>query len=132
MKTFCILVRGIPGSGKSTFGASLSEYLGVPKIEADDYFLDEEGRYCFQKEELSSAHVDCQQRAVRAASNFGGVIVCNTFTTAAEMEFYFNNFDQVLVMKKPLRCYRNTHEVPAHIITQMIDRWEPMDGELTV
>lgn len=132
MKTFCILVRGIPGSGKSTFGMSLAEYLGVPKVEADDYFLTTEGEYNFDSNELKIAHEECQRRAVQAAKKFSGVVVCNTFSTIPEMQFYLDNFDQILVMKKPLRCYQNTHQVPAHVIAKMIDRWEPFEGELTV
>ena len=36
-----ILVRGLPGSGKSTFGKS----LGCPCFEADMYFINEECGY---------------------------------------------------------------------------------------
>lgn len=131
MKTFAILVRGIPGSGKSIFGQSLAEYLNIPKVEADDYFI-KDGNYEFIPELLPVAHEYCQLTASKAAKEHTGVIVCNTFVKLWEMEWYFKNFNTVLVMKKPLRVYHNTHNVPIETIEKMVSEWEDCDGELRV
>ena len=131
MKTFAILVRGIPGSGKSTFGQALAEYLNIPKVEADDYFI-KDGNYEFTKELLPVAHEYCQLAASEAARDYTGVVVCNTFVKIAEMDWYFKNFDTVLVMKKPHRVYNNTHNIPEEVIQRMISEWEDCDGELRV
>ncbi len=40
-----ILIRGLPGSGKSTFGRTLCVMNDQSKqFEADDYFIDEESK----------------------------------------------------------------------------------------
>ena len=49
-----ILLRGLPGSGKSTFAKS----LGGIHIEADQYFM-QDGEYKFDASQLKHAHNYC-------------------------------------------------------------------------
>lgn len=131
MKTFAILVRGIPGSGKSTFGQALAEYLNIPKVEANDYFT-KDGVYEFNPELLPVANEYCRLTALEAAKEYTGVVVCNPFCRMQDMDWYFQSFNTVLVMKKPHRTYQNTHNVPIEIIEQMVSKWEDCEGELRV
>ena len=39
-----IILIGMPGSGKTTFGKAIAERLGRPFIDADDYLEEKEGR----------------------------------------------------------------------------------------
>ncbi|WYV99486.1 ATPase [Pseudomonas phage vB_PpuM-NoPa] len=86
------LVRGLPGSGKSTFAEKLSSALGYDHYEADDYHYKWNGHtwvYDWKPENVQAAHRYCQDMCRRSMSEGDeAVIVSNTFTTAKEMEPY--------------------------------------------
>ena len=71
------IVRGLPGSGKTSLGHKLALLV----YSADDFFTDEEGRYNFDPSQLGEAHAACQLN-VRKALEFEcwKVAVTNTFT----------------------------------------------------
>ena len=52
------LVRGLPGSGKSTFANTITNEFSV--CEADKFFYDKEGNYNFDATKLSQAHKWCR------------------------------------------------------------------------
>jgi predicted kinase len=86
MKTLYI-VRGIPGSGKSTFAQSLD----CPVFEADQYFIDSEtGEYKFDGSKIKLAHNWCKLRVEQSMEdNFQKIAVSNTFTQEWEMDAYY-------------------------------------------
>jgi predicted kinase len=81
-----ILLRGLPGSGKSTF----AEVIGGFRCEADMFFM-EDGEYKFDINKIKEAHrwckEQCQSFMVREKPK---VIVSNTFTQEWEMEDYYD------------------------------------------
>jgi hypothetical protein len=81
------IVRGLPGSGKTSLGKKLSLLV----YAADDYFLDKEGRYNFDPAKLGAAHAACQDN-VRRALEYGceKVAVTNTFTQRWEIQPYLD------------------------------------------
>jgi predicted kinase len=80
-----ILVRGIPGSGKSTF----SKLLGGEHIETDMFFM-KNGKYKFEPDKLKEAHLWCQQRCMlHMATKTEKIVISNTFTQQWEMDSYF-------------------------------------------
>jgi len=82
-----ILLRGLPGSGKTT----LAELLVDKHIEADMYFIDEEtGEYKFNQRDLPKAHNWCRN-VVEDWMTDGDVkiVVANTFTQEWEMKDYY-------------------------------------------
>jgi len=86
MKTLYI-VRGIPGSGKSTFAQSLD----CPVFEADQYFIDSEtGEYKFDGSKIKLAHNWCKLRVEQSMEDGSQKIaVSNTFTQEWEMDAYY-------------------------------------------
>lgn len=81
-----ILVRGLPGSGKSTIGSIISDTVH----SADDYFIDSSGEYKFDRIRLREAHKYCEDRCREdMLSGKERIVVCNTFTTEWEMESYY-------------------------------------------
>ena len=86
MKTLYI-VRGIPGSGKSTFAQSLD----CPVFEADQYFIDSEtGEYKFDGSKIKMAHNWCKLRVEQSMEDdFQKIAVSNTFTQEWEMDAYY-------------------------------------------
>ena len=83
MKTLYI-VRGVPGSGKSTFAQSLD----CPVFEADQYFIDSEtGEYKFDGSKIKLAHNWCKLRVEQSMEDDSQKIaVSNTFTQEWEMD----------------------------------------------
>lgn len=124
--TILTLVRGLPGSGKSTVAAALAAATGAMHVEADMYFM-EDGEYKFSITMLGKAHEWCKSNAYSALKNGRNVVVANTFTRQWEVDPY-------LVMAKEFGCdvqiiectapFDNIHNVPDHTISDMGDRWE--------
>ena len=81
-----ILLRGIPGSGKSTIAALFTNALAV---DADAFHTTPEGVYAWRPENAKSAHAWCIQRAESYMDDDRDVVVHNTFTQDWEMKPYF-------------------------------------------
>jgi predicted kinase len=128
------LIRGLPGSGKSTFA---HRNLGNNEvhIEADMYFMTDDGEYIFDARWLKSAHNWCFNETEEYLSNGVNVTVSNTFTQQWEMQRYIDlakayGVDlNVFTMKTQ---YENIHNVPEQTINRMKQRWEPYEGEIFV
>jgi predicted kinase len=133
MKTLYI-IRGLPGSGKSTLGHELASeadgYYKRHSVAADDWFCDQYGEYNFVPEELSDAHEDCRSRVMgRMMSGVEKICVCNTFSQAWEAEPYFKLCKQYYYTPVVLECqsqFGNVHGVPQESIDEMKERWEPL------
>lgn len=114
------IIRGIPGSGKST----LAKTIPAIHVEADMYFMSE-GVYYFDYNYVKKAHEWCLQEVKKNLRDGLDVVVSNTFTRHWEMKSY-----KELVTKENLTVitatgnYQNIHGVPAHVINNMIIRWE--------
>ena len=145
MQKFIMLIRGLPGSGKT----SLTEMISVPSLDvntvryeakpvlcaADDYFLDEAGHYVFDPKLLGEAHKFCQGTAHRAMRLGHNVAVHNTFTERWEMEPYLQmaeKFDYRVIVVSTFDggcddaalAERNSHGVPIESIAAMRERWQ--------
>jgi predicted kinase len=86
-----ILIRGLPGSGKSALALLLSEEGAYPVYSIDSYFTDEStGEYRFDYRENHLAYAQCESNT-RNALRCGvtKVFVDNTFTLEWELEPYF-------------------------------------------
>ncbi len=119
------LVRGLPGSGKSTLAKKLCPRLVV---EADTWFVNEDGEYHFNPEELPKAHRYCQTLTLDAMRNQEHTIaVANTFSQVWEMEPYFELADKYDYTVNIIECqneFGSVHGVPKETIQAMKDRWE--------
>ena len=134
------IIRGLPGSGKSTLGERLADseldysrdhVAGEIKIysyAADDWFTDREGNYNFVPSELPQAHEDCRARVLGAMlSEVENIAVCNTFTQAWEAEPYFKLCKLHGYTPVVLECqsqFGNVHDVPQESVNAMADRWD--------
>lgn len=116
------IVRGLPGSGKSTYAAS----LGVRHIEADQFHMD--GLvYRFKLENVGLAHSWCMDETRIALLDGLAVVVSNTFTRVQEMMPYFimaKEFGIPVKVVEMRNNYGNVHEVPQHVLDTMRNRWE--------
>lgn len=87
-----VVMRGLPGSGKSTYTASIA---GEVVVCSADFFFMVEGEYRFDPTKIGSAHRACLQSYVEALgigsvkpSSRRTVVVDNTNTSAIEIAPY--------------------------------------------
>ena len=87
MEKILIIVRGIPGSGKSSF----SELLGTKAIcTADDYHV-RNGIYEWKPERIGTAHDWCQRKCRRfMKKQVERIVIANTSTTVRELQPYMD------------------------------------------
>lgn len=123
-KPVLILVRGLPGSGKSTFAKS----LGWPTYEADDYFYDKEDGYKFDASKLHEAHLYCQRNVRIMLSKGFSCVVSNTSTTEKEVKVYQDiakqfNAEFISLIVENRHGNKNTHSVPEITLIKMKERF---------
>ena len=134
MNKVLVLVRGIPGSGKSTFANLVWNNYAI--CEADKFFYDKEGNYNFDASKLKQAHEWCQNEVETKMKDnqnnpqfYPEIVVSNTFTQEWEMDYYFE-----LAKEHGYRVYSlvvenrhggvNEHGVPEEKLVQMKNRFE--------
>ena len=130
------IIRGLPGSGKSTIGNCFQFPTGeIPSVySADDYFM-VDGEYKFDRFKLTEAHNLCQTRVFTTLRNGYSCAVANTFTERWEMEPYIlaaKEYDcRVIVvdcfdggMTDEELAAKNIHGVPVEGIKAMRSRWQ--------
>jgi predicted kinase len=131
MEKMLYLVRGLPGSGKSTF----SKTLGGIHIEADQYFVDIEGNYNFDGSKIKLAHEYCRaqtgawMKTDGLQVNVDKIVVSNTFTQEWEMQPYFElakkyGYKVFSIIVENRHEGINEHGVPEEKIEQMKNRFE--------
>lgn len=121
-----ILVRGLPGSGKSMLADKLVPTMAQRHYEADQYFM-VDGVYRFDITKIGKAHEWCQNKTKRSLCEGFSVVVSNTFTTARELQPYFDIAKSMGGVPQVILCqgqWGNTHNVPQDTLERMKARFE--------
>ena len=126
-----VLIRGLPGSGKSTMAKALAR-AGFEHFEADTYHMNNEGDYCFDRANAKAAHEWCQQETRKALERGKQVVVSNTFIQLWEMVPYFDMAKALGIEPNVLEAkgnWQNVHAVPAEVMANMRERWETISNK---
>ena len=128
-----ILLRGIPGSGKTTLAnVILQQPNNNPQeiLSADDFFDDGNGGYNFDPTKLKEAHNYCQFRcSERMRQQKSRIVVANTFTQEWEMDEYFKMAERYdyrvhTIIVENRHGNENIHGVPKDKVQQMKNWFE--------
>ena len=127
------IVRGCPGSGKSSLAKKIANLHSlenkVAKIfETDNYFM-ENGEYKFNPSKLKENHAKCFNDFLDALNDrrVDVVIVANTFTHKWEYVNYADaakdsGFEVTTLIANG--NYQNVHNVPDDVVQKMKNRFE--------
>lgn len=118
-----IIIRGLPGSGKSTIAKELQSYVHV---EADMFFV-QNGHYNFDPSKLGQAHEWCYSKVMRLLLEGFNVVVSNTFTQKWEMQPYLDLCQELGITPNVIVAtgkFQNVHNVSEAVLQRMRDRWE--------
>ena len=130
MSKTLLLLRGLPGSGKST----LSKTIGAITFEADMFFM-EGNEYKFNPAKLKEAHTWCQNQVEISMKNspknfeMSRIAVSNTFTQEWEMQPYYDlakkyGYEVFSIIVENRHGGVNVHNVPEDKLEIMKNRFE--------
>lgn len=118
------MLRGLPGSGKSSLAQVLS-HQRHPVFSVDDYFTDENGHYHFDHLKNHLAYKSCEERTAKAMQRDEQLIILdNTFTIEWEIEPYFklaaeHGYRVHVVTVENRHQGKNIHHIPEEQIEKM-------------
>jgi NEDD4-binding protein 2 len=124
------LIRGAPGSGKTTLARQMLACGVVDAIFAADDWMDrdETGQYQFNPASLTYAHSQCQSHTFAALERGQSVAVHNTFTRIRELRPYALRARELGAEVVILHCkakWPNEHGVPDEKVRRMREFFEP-------
>ncbi len=135
MKPVLIILRGVSGSGKSTFANWLVNNLVISenrdgkvgdyliRFEADQWFVDNDEPW--NPRYLGTAHEWCQAEVKKSLQDGYITIVSNTTTTKKELDPYIKIANDLGVQYFVLIAdgdYNNVHDVPLPKVEQQARR----------
>lgn len=141
------IVRGLPGSGKSTFSTRLMARLYGPDakwggssgiFETDNFFVNRgTGEYVFDRDFHEMAHNWNIGEVFRFCRDFPNIvcIVANTFTTWKEVAPYrriARMLDRPMYIVGIRTGHPSIHNVPESVMAVMRGRWERMVEQFIV
>ena len=140
-----IIVRGLPGSGKSTFAHKLADRGGLILVEPDALLV-KDGKYDYTPER----YADAVDQALMMVGLLGSCVTrpdcvyADVLPTNADVERVWNRYlyaslkegKQLVVYDMPLisvdtALHRNRHGVRKEDIKRMHDTWQDWPGALS-
>lgn len=123
-----IVMRGLPGSGKTTLAQSLSRHYGGALIFNADWYHIVDGKYQYDPAKAGWAHSECLRMFTLAVSSGSEVVIVdNTNTSGLQIAPYVRVAEafgyEVSIIEMGCSILdsieRNTHGVPEETICRM-------------
>lgn len=125
-----LLVRGHPGSGKSTVAQEFVKF-GYKHFENDSFFVNADGVYTFDIAFHQEAKDSCVRNATQALLAGDSVVVSNTFTKLAEMDSLVSFAKELGIAFRVIEMnntFDNLHNVPVSVMNEKKANFEPFPG----
>ena len=132
-KKILFIMRGVPGSGKSTIAREIIPSEGVIH-STDKYFYDDEGKYNFDPSKLKEYHDENFKSFCRSLEEEKPIVVIDNtniqrvhfdrYVDAAKAKGYVVHIVEAPQPDPSVAAERNTHSVPEEVIRRMIEQYE--------
>lgn len=129
-----VLVRGCPGSGKSTIAREIADELGFAHYENDMFFM-KDGKYCFDEKRVKDAANWCFHNIEKALFDGKNAVVANVFVTRKSVNRYRDLAAQCgaeFVVLRSNADFGNVHSVPPQVYASMKKAFQDVDDETTL
>lgn len=118
------LIRGLPGSGKSTFATTLSTSIDCNHFEHDQYLYTTEGEYLWTEGRMAYAYRQCLRDTEATMVEGEPVVVSNVFPTKRSMKNYVKlaekyGYKVTYIVVENRRGGVNIHNVPQEALDDM-------------
>lgn len=124
MKKILLLLRGLPGAGKT----SLASALEIRAVCSADDFVTRKGIYNWKPETVSASHDWCQRKCRRfMKKQVNKIIIANTMTSERELIPYYDlarqfGYTVFSVVVENRHDGTNSHDVPEATLEKMRNR----------
>jgi predicted kinase len=121
-----VILRGLPGSGKSSFASLLSKAI----CSADDYLINREGEYIWTESRVIQAHEWCERKCERfMKKQISLVVIDNVSVKSRDMRPYRKlakeyGYKVYSVIVENRHKGINTHNVSKEIMKSMRKKFE--------
>ena len=128
------IIRGYPGSGKTTLAHALSKETGAIIIESD-MLRTRDGKYVYASCETKLINQATRWLLTTVAKQGADVIMTGCFATKAVIDNLIATSKRVCpdrVNVTIVRCtdeFNSVHHVPDEVCQDMAERWEDIDDE---
>lgn len=129
-----LLIRGCPGSGKSTVASKLAAKYGVKHFENDAYLMHRD-KYVWTPEAAKDAAKQCFEDAMSALRSGKDTIVSNVFVTRKSIDRYVHAAKQLgceVQVWRMTNDFGNVHDVPTNVLASMKAGFQDYPGEKLV
>lgn len=135
-----VIVRGLPGSGKTTYAKYLAKLLrekghGVSHFENDMYFVDGNGNYKYEDSKKRKSIEWClANMALRLVAGDIVIVSCvfSRFRQITRLLEVAGNLDLPVEIYRCTGEYNSTHNVPKAIVENMRANFEDIVNEIKV
>ena len=129
-----LILRGLPGSGKSSLAKKLVAKYNITWLENDAYLMHGD-KYMWTPEAAKDAAKRCFEDVIRALRSGKNVIVSNVFVTRKSIDRYVRAAKQLgcdVQVWRMTNDFGNVHDVPEKTLASMKTSFQDYPDEKLV